>query len=223
MEVQIHHSWKTVLAAEFEQPYFADIVYKIKEEYTSGKIIYPVGKNIFAAFEQTPFDKVRVVLLGQDPYHGVGQAHGLSFSVPKGIKPPPSLQNVFKELATDVEGFVAPSHGCLEAWSAQGVFLLNSILTVRTTEPGSHRNLGWQIFTDAVIRTISEKKAGVVFLLWGKFAQEKTKLIDTQKHFVLQAAHPSPLARGAFFGCRHFSKTNQILTSQGKKIIDWSL
>ncbi|MGL4956997.1 MAG: uracil-DNA glycosylase [Bacteroidales bacterium] len=223
MNVNIHPSWKKVLHEEFNKPYFAKIGNSVDTDLAKGKSVYPTNKDIFAAFEQTPFEQVKVVLLGQDPYHGAGQAQGLSFSVPQGIKPPPSLQNVFKELTTDIEGFTVPTHGHLQNWATQGVFLLNSILTVRAGEAGSHSHFGWQTFTDAVIRTISQQKTGVVFLLWGKFAQKKAYLVDTQKHFVLQAAHPSPLARGAFFGCKHFSKTNELLIKQGRTPINWNL
>ncbi len=222
MDVKIEPSWKAVLQEEFDKPYFENITTYVKSEIASGYTVYPPGKLMFNAFEKTPFDKVKVVILGQDPYHGAGQAHGLCFSVPQGIKAPPSLVNIFKEIETDL-GIPAPNHGCLEHWTEQGVFLLNAILTVRANTPASHSGIGWQTFTDAVIRKISDEKTGVVFLLWGNFARAKKELINTEKHFVLEAAHPSPLARGAFSGCRHFSKTNSLLERQGLTPIDWSL
>jgi uracil-DNA glycosylase len=184
--------------------------------------VYPPGSLIFNAFNLTPFDKLKVVIIGQDPYHGAGQAHGLCFSVPQGIKQPPSLLNIFKELKSDL-GIEPPSHGNLEKWAKQGVLLLNASLTVNEGEANSHAQCGWQTFTDAVIKKISDEKSGVVFLLWGNFARAKKSLIDTSKHFVLEAAHPSPLSGGAFFGSRHFSKTNELLKQQGKEPIDWSL
>jgi uracil-DNA glycosylase len=223
MDVKIEESWKEVLKQEFSKPYFQNAVTFIKVEKSQGKTIYPPGPLIFNAFEQTPFDNLKVVLLGQDPYHGAGQAHGLSFSVPDGIKPPPSLINIFKELHSDV-GVPIPSTGNLTTWAQQGVFLLNSILTVRANEPASHQKIGWQEFTNGVITKISEQKEGIVFLLWGKFAHEKQVLIDETKHHVLKAAHPSPYsADKGFFGCKHFSKTNSYLMKQGLDPIDWSL
>ncbi len=222
MDVKIEPSWKAVLQEEFDKPYFADVTTYVKNEIAAKHTVYPPGKLIFNAFEKTPFDKVKVVILGQDPYHGYGQAHGLCFSVPQGVKAPPSLINIFKEIETDL-GVAPPNHGCLERWAEQGVFLLNAILTVRANTPASHSGIGWQTFTDAVIRKISDEKTGVVFLLWGNFARAKRELINTEKHFVLEAAHPSPLARGAFSGCRHFSKANAILEKQGLAPIDWSL
>ncbi len=223
MDVKIEESWKGVLKDEFDKPYFHQITAHLKTERATSATIYPPGPLIFNAFNTTPFDDVKVVLLGQDPYHGKGQAMGLSFSVPDGVKPPPSLENIFKELHTDV-GMNIPHAGNLTPWANQGVFLLNSILTVRAKEPASHQKIGWQQFTDKVIQVISDKKEGVVFLLWGKFAQEKQVLIDETKHFVLKAAHPSPYsADKGFFGCRHFSKANDLLIKQGKDPIDWSL
>lgn len=222
MDVKIEPSWKTVLQEEFDKPYFTNVVNYVKGEIASGHTVYPPGSLIFNAFEKTPFDKVKVVMLGQDPYHGAGQAHGLCFSVPKGVKAPPSLVNIFNEIKTDV-GIEPPTHGCLEHWAEQGVFLLNAILTVRANMAASHSGIGWQTFTDAVIRKISDEKTGVVFLLWGNFARAKRELIDDEKHYILEAAHPSPLARGAFFGCKHFSKTNELLKKQGLEPIDWSL
>ncbi len=222
MDVKIAPSWKTVLQPEFDKAYFVELTTTVRRELQAGKTLYPPSKLIFNAFDKTPFDKVKVVILGQDPYHGPNQAHGLCFSVQRGVKPPPSLVNVFKEIQTDL-GIAPPSHGCLEYWAEQGVFLLNAALTVRAGEPMSHSKIGWEIFTDAVIRTLSEQKSGLVFLLWGGFARNKKLLIDTSRHFVLEAAHPSPLSRGAFFGCRHFSKTNDLLRQQGLTPIDWKL
>jgi uracil-DNA glycosylase len=223
MDVKIEESWKEVLKQEFSKPYFQNAVTFIKVEKSQGKIIYPPGQLIFNAFQQTPFDKLKVVLLGQDPYHNPGQAHGLSFSVPDGIKPPPSLMNIFKELHDDV-GVPIPTTGNLTRWAQQGVLLLNAALTVRANEPASHSKIGWLEFTNGVISRISEKKEGVVFLLWGKFAHEKQILIDETKHYVLKAAHPSPYsADKGFFGCKHFSKTNNYLMKQGVDPIDWSL
>lgn len=223
MDIQIEESWKEVLKEEFEKTYFQHIITFLKAEKATGKIIYPPGPLIFNAFKQTPFPKVEVVLLGQDPYHNRGQAHGLSFSVPDGVTKPPSLINIFKELKTDL-GIEIPANGNLEKWAAQGVLLLNASLTVRQNEPGSHARIGWLQFTDHVIRKISGEKEGVVFLLWGKFAQEKQALIDETKHFVLKAAHPSPYsANNGFFGCRHFSKTNELLMKQQKSPVDWKV
>ena len=224
MDVQIETSWKEVLHNEFTKPYFLEVVTHLKMERTAGKIIYPPGPLIFNAFNQTPFNKVKVVILGQDPYHNPGQAHGLSFSVPNGIKPPPSLMNIYKEIQQDVGIPMPAEYGNLTKWAEQGVLLLNAILTVRANEPASHSKIGWMNFTDAVIKKISDGKKGVVFLLWGKFAQEKQLLIDETKHFVLKAAHPSPFsADKGFFGCKHFSKTNKILAGQEMTPIDWKL
>lgn len=222
MDVKIEQSWKAALSGEFEKPYFASLVSRLHQEKASGCRIYPPGKDIFKAFELTPVDKVKVVILGQDPYHGYGQAMGLSFSVPASVPAPPSLKNIFKEIETDLGINMS---GCpdLRKWAEQGVLLLNAVLTVRAGEPASHSAIGWQQFTDAVISYISANCNGVVFLLWGNYARNKKALIDTSRHYVLEAAHPSPLARGAFFGCRHFSKTNQILESDGKTPIDWQL
>lgn len=221
MEVKIENSWKEVLKGEFEKPYFENLVQSLHNDKSMGKIIYPSGKNIFKAFELCPINNCKVVILGQDPYHEPGQAMGLSFSVPQGITAPPSLKNIFKELYTDL-GIVATSTD-LSPWAKQGVLLLNSILTVEKSLAASHSKYGWQTFTDAVISTISNNCEAVVFLLWGNYARSKAALIDPNRHFILQAAHPSPLARGAFFGCKHFSKTNEILVSQGKTAIDWNL
>ena len=222
MDVKIAPSWKTALQEEFDKPYFAEIARVVRAEMTAGKTIYPPPKLIFNAFDKTPFDKVKVVIIGQDPYHGTGQAHGLCFSVQRGINPPPSLVNIFKEIETDL-GIAPPNHGCLESWAEQGVFLLNTALTVRAAEPMSHSKIGWETFTDAVIKILSDKKKGLVFLLWGNFARGKRALIDADKHFVLEAAHPSPLSGGKFFGNKHFSKTNELLTRQGLSPIDWTL
>lgn len=222
MEVKIEQSWKEALAGEFEKPYFASLVRFLHEEKAAGQRIYPPGSQIFKAFELTPVDQVKVVILGQDPYHGAGQAMGLSFSVPANIPAPPSLKNIFKEIHDDL-GITMSGYPDLEKWARQGVLLLNAVLTVRAGQPASHSNIGWTEFTDAVIKYISDHCTGVVFLLWGNFARSKKALIDTTRHYVLEAAHPSPLARGAFFGCRHFSKTNEILAREGKTPIDWQL
>lgn len=223
MDVQIEESWKEVLKDEFHKEYFQHIVTFIKTEKTIGKIIYPPGPLIFNAFKQTPFSKVKAVIIGQDPYHNKGQAHGLSFSVPDGMAKPPSLVNIFKELKNDL-GIETPQSGNLEKWALQGVLLLNASLTVRQNEPCSHAKIGWLQFTDQVIKKISDLKEGIVFLLWGKFAHEKQILIDETKHFVLKAAHPSPFsADKGFFGCKHFSKTNDLLMKQQKSPIDWKL
>ncbi|PZP48805.1 MAG: uracil-DNA glycosylase [Pseudopedobacter saltans] len=221
MNVQIEDSWKAALEDEFDKKYFGNIVEFLKIEKEQKKVIYPPGNLIFNAFQQTPFDKVKVVMLGQDPYHGPGQAMGLCFSVPDGILPPPSLVNMYKELHSDI-GMPIPKTGNLLHWAQQGVFMLNATLTVRASEANSHSKIGWGDFTDAVIKTISDKKTGVIFLLWGKFAQSKEVFIDKSKHFILKAAHPSPLsAYNGFFGCKHFSKTNELLTKQGFSPIDW--
>lgn len=223
MDVKIEETWKEVLKDEFDKPYFQHIISFLKAEKATGKIIYPPGPLIFNAFHQTTFPKIKVVIIGQDPYHGNGQAHGLSFSVPQGIAPPPSLVNIFKELKTDL-GIEIPRSGNLEKWADQGVFLLNASLTVRQNEPGSHSKIGWFQFTDQVIRKISEEKQGIIFLLWGKFAQEKQSLIDETKHYVLKAAHPSPFsAANGFFGCKHFSRANELLMKQQKTPIDWKI
>ncbi|MBK7560699.1 MAG: uracil-DNA glycosylase [Chitinophagaceae bacterium] len=223
MNVKIEASWKEVLKGEFSKPYFQQIPLHIKTEKSQGKIIYPAGSLIFNAFNVTPFDKVKVVILGQDPYHGPGQAHGLCFSVQNGVPPPPSLMNIFKELQDDI-GISIPQNGNLTHWAEQGVFLLNASLTVRAGEPMSHSKIGWAEFTDTVIKKISELKKNVVFLLWGKFAQEKRVLIDEKKHGILRSVHPSPLsAHAGFFGCKHFSKANAYLMSKGIDPVDWKL
>ncbi len=221
--VQIEESWKHVLNDEFEKPYFSELRRFLQAEKALGKTIYPPGSLIFNAFNSTPFDKVRVVILGQDPYHGAGQAHGLCFSVQHGVKPPPSLVNMYKELKDDV-GFSIPTHGCLQKWTEQGVFLLNAILTVEANQPASHQKKGWEEFTNAVIQKLSKEKNGLIFILWGNFAQQKSVLIDETKHTILKAAHPSPFsAYNGFFGCKHFSKTNELLTQRGETPIDWQL
>ncbi len=222
MNVKIEPSWKEVLQSEFDKPYFAELAAALHREKASGVTIYPPGGLIFNAFTLTPFDKVRVVILGQDPYHNPGQAEGLSFSVPSGVPLPPSLKNIYREIEDDLGLDLRGKDGSLRGWASQGVFLLNAILTVKAGAAASHSRLGWQTFTDAVIQTISDRCDGVVFLLWGNFARSKKALIDTSRHYVLEAAHPSPLAGGAFFGCRHFSKTNEILTNNGSTPIDWS-
>jgi uracil-DNA glycosylase len=223
MDVKIESSWKQVLKDEFTKPYFEQIALHIKTEKSQGKIIYPPGSLIFNAFNTTPFNNVKVVILGQDPYHGHGQAHGLCFSVQTGVPPPPSLINIFKELQEDI-GVPVPGHGNLTHWAEQGVFLLNASLTVRAGEPMSHSKIGWAQLTDEVIKKISAEKKHVVFILWGKFAQEKKLLIDEGKHCILKSAHPSPLsAHAGFFGCKHFSKTNVYLMSKGIDPIDWKL
>ena len=222
MNVKIEKSWGEALREEFEQPYFAELSSRLHAEKNDGKIIYPPGSQIFKAFELCPLDRVKVVILGQDPYHGAGQAMGLSFSVPDNIPAPPSLKNIFKEIETDL-GIRMSGRPNLEHWAEQGVLLLNAVLTVRAGEPASHSAIGWQRFTDAVIKIISDKKTGVVFLLWGNYARSKAPLIDSRKHHILEAAHPSPLARGAFFGCRHFSRTNTLLLSEGETPIDWKI
>jgi uracil-DNA glycosylase len=222
MDVKIESSWKQALQSEFEKPYFAELVRFLHREKEAGKVIFPPGGQIFRAFELTPLDQVKVVILGQDPYHGYGQAMGLCFSVPDGVPAPPSLKNIFREIENDL-GVPMSGSPNLEPWARQGVLLLNAILTVRSGEPASHSAIGWQPFTDAVIRCVSDRCEGVVFLLWGNYARSKRDLIDASRHYVLEAAHPSPLARGAFFGCRHFSRTNELLARQGKTPVNWQL
>lgn len=218
----IEDSWKNILWEEFQSTYFSELKAFLVEE-TQTKTIFPPGKQIFSAFSFTPFDRVKAVILGQDPYHGTGQAHGLCFSVPPGIRQPPSLVNIFKELNADL-GIPIPEHGSLETWANQGVLLLNATLTVRSGQAGSHQKKGWETFTDSVISKISQLKTGIVFLLWGRYAQAKEALVDGEKHLVLKAAHPSPFsAHNGFFGCRHFSKTNEYLEQQGLEAINWSL
>ncbi|GEO06891.1 uracil-DNA glycosylase 2 [Adhaeribacter aerolatus] len=220
MSVKIEESWHRVMAPEFQKEYFKKLISFVKDEYANHQV-FPPGSLIFNAFDKTPFDQVKVVLIGQDPYHGPGQAHGLAFSVQDGVTPPPSLRNIFKEIKDDV-GKPIPKSGNLERWAVQGVLLLNATLTVRANSPGSHQKKGWEEFTDAAIQKLSEEKEGLVFLLWGAFAQKKAALIDASKHHILTAAHPSPFAADkGFFGCRHFSKTNEFLKAQGQKEIDW--
>lgn len=221
-KVNIESSWKELLVTEFEEPYFEELSRFLHEAKKLGKTIYPPGKLIFNAFALTPVKKLKVVILGQDPYHGPGEAMGLAFSVPSAVRIPPSLKNIYKEINRDL-GLAIPQHGDLTKWADQGVLLLNAMLTVEHKQAGSHSKIGWQDFTDAVIRTISESLDGIVFLLWGNFAKSKKDLIDNTKHHVLTAAHPSPLARNAFNDCKHFSKTNEILRNSGQKEIDWSI
>ena len=222
MDVRIEQSWKEALSEEFNKPYFRELAAELHREKQAGITVYPPGGSIFKAFELCPLDRVKVVILGQDPYHNPGQAMGLSFSVPEGIAAPPSLKNIFKEIESDL-GIKMRGSTDLSPWARQGVLLLIAVLTVRAGAAASHSGLGWQEFTDAVIRTISETRSGVVFLLWGNYAKTKAPLIDISRHHILTAAHPSPLARGAFFGCRHFSRTNGILEHEGKSPIDWKL
>ena len=220
MEVQIESSWKELLKGEFEKPYFQDLVTFVKSEYAQHKI-YPPGSQIFNAFNYCPVDQIRVVIIGQDPYHGHGQANGLCFSVKEGIPMPPSLVNIFKEIKADI-GKDIPPHGSLERWAKQGVLLLNATLTVRASSPGSHQKRGWEEFTDAVIESIAREKSGLVFILWGAYAQKKGEIIDDTKHYVIKSPHPSPFsANRGFFGSKPFSKTNVYLTENGKKTIDW--
>ncbi|OGT51854.1 MAG: uracil-DNA glycosylase [Gammaproteobacteria bacterium RIFCSPHIGHO2_12_FULL_42_13] len=216
-------SWTTLLSPEKEKPYFKGILQFLNNERQLGKIIYPTQNNIFNALKLTPFEQLKVVIIGQDPYHNPQQAHGLCFSVQKGVAPPPSLINIFKELRSDcqIEG---PTQGCLEKWATQGVLLLNSVLTVEENKPGSHAHIGWQQFTDTIIEKIDQHPDKIIFLLWGSYAQKKRELIDTKKHIILTAPHPSPLsAHRGYFGCKHFSKTNEFLQKSGRIPIDWSL
>jgi uracil-DNA glycosylase len=221
-KVKIEASWKAVLEGEFEQPYFQGIANFLRQEKASGKVAYPPGPLIFNAFDTTPFPQVKVVILGQDPYHNPGEAMGLCFSVPRGVRVPPSLQNIYKELKSDL-GCPIPGHGDLTAWAKQGVFLLNAMLTVEHKSPASHQKIGWQTFTDAVIRKLSAQRTGLAFMLWGNFARQKRGLIDASRHLILESAHPSPFSATAFFGCRHFSKANTYFQQQGQPGIDWCL
>jgi uracil-DNA glycosylase len=224
MSAALEPGWLAVLQQEFEKDYMKSLKAFLQDEKQNGKLVYPKGADIFNALNTTPFDEVKVVILGQDPYHGTGQAHGLSFSVQKGIATPPSLKNIYKELETDIEGFKTPNHGNLTHWASQGVLLLNATLTVRAAEAGSHQNRGWEIFTDEIIKALSEKRKHIVFLLWGKYAQQKATLIDEKKHYVLTAAHPSPFsAYNGFFGSKHFSKANQLLIQNNLTPIDWKI
>ncbi len=222
--IRLHPEWLQHLSGEFEQPYMQNLRAFLQQERQAGQTIYPAGDEIFAALNATPLSQVRVVILGQDPYHGPGQAHGLCFSVRRGQRPPPSLQNIFNELGTDL-GLPRPAHGELTAWTQQGVLLLNSVLTVRAGEAASHQGQGWERFTDRVISVLNAEREGLVFLLWGGYAQRKGRIIDSRRHRVLVAAHPSPLSanRGGWFGCRHFSQANAWLTGRGETPIDWSL
>ena len=220
MEVALESSWKKVLKTEFSKPYFTELTKKVRTAYIEGGV-FPPPKHVFHALELCPFSNVRVVILGQDPYHGTGQAHGLSFSVPDGIKTPPSLQNIYKEIANDI-GTTIPASGNLEHWAKEGVLLLNATLTVHSGQPGSHQGWGWEQFTDAIIKTISDEKEHMVFLLWGKYAQAKAGLINEKKHLILIAPHPSPFsAHTGFLGCKHFSKTNDYLEEHGLPKINW--
>lgn len=222
-KIELHSSWLNPLAAEFEAPYMQQLKKFLLQEKNAGKIIYPESKNIFNAFNSTPLDQVKVVIIGQDPYHGPGQAHGLCFSVQRGIQIPPSLQNIFKEQHRDL-GLPIPNHGCLQAWADQGVLLLNATLTVEQAKAGSHQGKGWEMFTDKAIQLVSRSLNSVVFLLWGSYAQKKSELIDADKHLILKAPHPSPLsAHRGFIGCGHFSKVNNYLCHHGLSMIDWAL
>lgn len=224
MSVALNESWLAALSEEFEKAYMKDLKAFLLEEKEKGHTVFPKGADIFNALNHTPMDKVKVVILGQDPYHGTGQAHGLSFSVQKGIAVPPSLKNIYKELADDFPGYKIPGHGELTKWADEGVLLLNATLTVRAHEAGSHQGKGWETFTDKIISKLSEERTGIVFLLWGRYAQNKAVLIDEQKHSILKAAHPSPFsAYNGFLGCKHFSKANDILKQEGKTPIDWQI
>ncbi|WJG11324.1 uracil-DNA glycosylase [Aliiglaciecola sp. LCG003] len=216
--------WQTELAAEQNQPYFQQLMQRVERERTEGKVIFPPADAVFNAFDSTPFEQVKVVIIGQDPYHGSGQAHGLSFSVKNGVKIPPSLRNIFKELETDIAGFSTPTHGNLQGWAQQGVLLLNTVLTVEQGKAHSHARYGWEDFTAHVIQRLSQHRQNLVFMLWGSHAQKKGQIIDQKKHHILTAPHPSPLsAHRGFLGCQHFSKTNRLLLAQGDTPVDWSL
>ena len=217
-------SWESIINDEREKEYFQSVLAYVEQQRNSGKTIYPPQEQVFSAFDMTPFESVRVVILGQDPYHGANQAHGLAFSVLPGVKIPPSLRNMYKELAQDIEGFEAPNHGYLEAWASQGVLMLNTVLTVEEAQAHSHAKCGWETFTDAIIAELNQRSEPIIFLLWGAHAQKKGQAIDTQKHYVLAAPHPSPLsARRGFFGCQHFSTANKLLSSMDQQPIDWRL
>ena len=220
MDVKISESWKNLLQEEFNKPYFEELTRFVKSEYSAGQV-FPAGRNIFRAFDKCPFYKLKVVIIGQDPYHGVGQANGLCFSVDDGVQYPPSLQNIFKEIHDDI-GSPIPSSGNLDRWAEQGVLLLNAVLTVRAHQAASHAGRGWEQFTDAVVRTIAQRKEGVVYMLWGNYAQRKGQIADPERNLILKSVHPSPLSvyRG-FFGCKHFSKANDYLIQQGKEPIVW--
>jgi uracil-DNA glycosylase len=218
----LNDEWNQLLRLEFDKPYYSALSESVNNAYKTSTV-FPPAKLVFNALNLCSFNAVKVVIIGQDPYHGAGQANGLSFSVNDGIRKPPSLENIFKELQTDIEGFTIPASGSLESWAKQGVLMLNAVLTVQEGQPGSHKTFGWENFTDAIIKLISDKKEHVVFLLWGNYAISKTHLIDSNKHLVLTAAHPSPLARGAFFGSKHFSKANKYLIENGLNPINWNL
>jgi uracil-DNA glycosylase len=221
--IQLHPSWKSRIGGEFEQEYMQKLRQFLIREKQAGKIIYPEGKNIFNAMNLLPFEQVKVVIIGQDPYHGPGQAHGLCFSVLPGVAPPPSLKNIFKEIQADL-GIAPANHGCLTSWARQGALLINSVLTVEMNKPGSHQGKGWERFTDAIIRALCQEHSGLVFLLWGSYAQKKGSLIDQKRHLVLSSAHPSPLsAHRGFFGNKHFSKANDYLQSHSQTPIHWEL
>lgn len=223
MSIQLESSWKAVLGPEFEKPYMKELKNFLQAEKKQ-HTVFPPSNFIFNAFDHTPFEAVKVVILGQDPYHNVGQAHGLSFSVPLGVSIPPSLRNMYLELSNDIPGFRIPGHGDLTAWANQGVLLLNATLTVRAHTAGSHQGKGWEAFTDKAIAELSALRSGIVFLLWGRYAKNKAALIDYRKHHILTAAHPSPFsANNGFFGCRHFSKANELLEQQGLQPINWQL
>lgn len=222
-KVDLNESWMRVIGDEFDAPYMTQLKQFLLAEKQAGKVIYPPGKQIFNALNTTPFDQVKVVILGQDPYHGPGQAHGLCFSVLPGVPYPPSLQNIFKEIQADL-GLPIPNHGCLQFWAEQGVLLLNATLTVEQANAGSHQGKGWEVFTDAIVNALNAHRQGIVFLLWGSYAQKKGAMIDQNKHLVLKSAHPSPLsAYRGFFGCKHFSQTNQYLVQNAQNPINWSL
>lgn len=222
-QIKLENSWKQHLLPQFELDYMQGLRDFLRAQKRVGKVIFPRGDEYFNAFNLTPFDQVKVVIIGQDPYHGVGQAHGLCFSVKEGVKFPPSLQNIFKEIQADL-GLPIPRNGCLTHWAEQGVLLLNAVLTVEQSKAAAHQGKGWEQFTDAAIQELNDKREGIVFMLWGSYAQKKGQIIDAKKHCVLKAPHPSPLsAHRGFFGCRHFSKANQYLQSRGQQPIDWSV
>ncbi len=224
MTIDLPPSWDKVLAETMSQPYMEALIKFLKEEKAQGVTVYPSEDDIFNAFKLTPFEKVKVVILGQDPYHGINQAHGLSFSVQKGIAPPPSLKNIYKELASEFPNYKTPPHGDLTDWAKQGVLLLNATLTVRAHSPGSHQKKGWEQFTDTVIKELSEKRSGLVFILWGNYAKQKESLIDHEKHFIIKSPHPSPFsAYTGFFGSKPFSTTNELLKKQGKEEVNWQI
>ncbi|PTO74941.1 uracil-DNA glycosylase [Vibrio splendidus] len=217
-------SWESIINDERDKEYFQSVLAFVEQQRNSGKTIYPPQEQVFSAFDMTPFESVRVVILGQDPYHGANQAHGLAFSVLPGVKIPPSLRNMYKELAQDIDGFEIPSHGYLDTWASQGVLMLNTVLTVEEAKAHSHAKCGWETFTDAIIAELNQRSEPIIFLLWGAHAQKKGQAIDADKHHVLVAPHPSPLsARRGFFGCQHFSMTNELLSSINQQPIDWTL